>query len=146
MVNLYGPWERRRLACIGTGKMPALTGLQPHKTAPFVGCVNVSTASKHSHTPLQSGRRHTASEQAVAYLRETTEAKYSIAFVFAEIGRYPTPSPLPPAPSPTKDSDGKVRAEPRAKAQRRKGPGRRWCLPSESTRGEGSQWVSPVGA
>jgi hypothetical protein len=27
------------------------------------------------------------------------------------------------------DSDGKVRAGPRAKAQRRKGPGRRWCLP-----------------
>jgi hypothetical protein len=32
------------------------------------------------------------------------------------------------------DSDGKVRAGPRAKAQRRKGPGRRWGLPSESPR------------
>jgi hypothetical protein len=46
-------------------------------------------------------------------------------------------SPLPLAPSPTWDSVGKVRAGPRAKAQRRKGTGRRWCLPSESSMGEG---------
>jgi hypothetical protein len=32
------------------------------------------------------------------------------------------------------DSVGNVRAVPRAKAQRRKGPGRRWYLPTESYR------------
>ena len=47
-----------------------LAGLQPYKTAPFVGCVGFSTRLKNQHTPLQSGLRHAASEQAVAYLRK----------------------------------------------------------------------------
>jgi hypothetical protein len=41
---------------------------------------------------------------------------------------------LPPPSRPWTDSVGKVRAGPLAKAQRRKGPGRRWCLPTESGR------------
>ena len=32
------------------------------------------------------------------------------------------------------DAVGKVRAGPHAKAQRRKGPGRRWCFPTETVR------------
>jgi hypothetical protein len=32
------------------------------------------------------------------------------------------------------DAVGKVWAMPRAKAQRRKGPGRRWCFPTETVR------------
>jgi hypothetical protein len=49
-----------------------------------------------------------------------------------EIKRHPYAA-IPP--------NGKVRAGPRAKAQRRKGPGRRWCLPTESLwgRGKGGQ-------
>jgi hypothetical protein len=47
-------------------------GLNPHKTALFVGCVGFSMKSKNLHTPLQSGWWYTASKQTVAYLRENT--------------------------------------------------------------------------
>jgi hypothetical protein len=50
-------------------------GLQPYKTTPFVGYVGFSTKSKNQHTPLQSGLRHAASEQAVAYLRKNMKVK-----------------------------------------------------------------------
>jgi hypothetical protein len=53
-----------------------LAGLKPRKTAPFVGCMRFSTSSKNAYTPLQSGWRHTANEQAVAYLRENMEATF----------------------------------------------------------------------
>jgi hypothetical protein len=50
-------------------------GLKLHKTAHFVGFVGFSTKSKKLYTPLQSVWLHAVSEQAVAYLRENTEAK-----------------------------------------------------------------------
>jgi hypothetical protein len=61
-------------------------GLQLCKTAPFVGCVGFSTKSKNLHTPLQSGLRHAAKEQAGTYLRENMEAN-----AFFPLGRSPRP-------------------------------------------------------
>jgi hypothetical protein len=40
-----------------------------------VGCMRFSTKSKNAYIPLQSGWRHTTSEQAVAYLRKILVAK-----------------------------------------------------------------------
>jgi hypothetical protein len=51
------------------------TWYQPHKTAPFAGGMGFSTKSKNPYPPFQSGWRHAASEQAVAYLRENLEVK-----------------------------------------------------------------------
>ena len=63
-----------------------LAGLQPHKTAPFVGYEGFSRRRKTliPHSNQVGGKA--ASEQAVAYLRENTEAKRFFALQSGGLG------------------------------------------------------------